>query len=170
MRIIFSSALILSCILLTSCRTTQDGDITKLETFDSEKEALAAIKRDEQRELEAAVRRRLDEIQGLINKKHYEEALSKLEPLKRFDFCKMEVISMERTVEILRRGNADTINGEYTRTQMMKEADKELALPSTYGTTVLIDSNLSPIELPKGSQEDLINKKISLSLESADVL
>jgi type IV pilus assembly protein PilQ len=169
MRIIFSSALILSCILLTSCRTTQDGDITKLETFDSEKEALAAIKRDEQRELEAAVRRRLDEIQGLINKKHYEEALSKLEPLKRFDFCKMEVTSMERTVEILRRGNADTINGEYTRTQMMKEADKELALPSTYGTTVLIDSNLSPIELPKGSQEDLINKKISLSLESADV-
>ena len=76
---------------------------------------------------------------------------------------------MERTVEILRRGNADTINGEYTRTHMMKEADKELALPSTYGTTVLIDQNLSPIELPKGSQEDLINKKISLSLESADV-
>ena len=169
MRIIFPSALILSCILLTSCRTTQDGDITKLETFDSEKEALAAIKRDEQRELEAAVRRRLDEIQGLIDKKKYEEALSKLEPLKRFDFCKPEVTSMERTVEILRRGNADEINGEYTRTHMMKEADKELALPSTYGTTVLIDSNLSPIELPKGSQEDLINKKISLSLESADV-
>ncbi|MBR4900401.1 MAG: hypothetical protein IKZ46_05620, partial [Victivallales bacterium] len=170
MRIIFSSALILSCILLmTSCRTTQDGDITKLETFDSEQEALAAIKRDEQRELEAAVRRRLDEIQGLVDKKQYEEALSKLEPLKRFDFCKVEVASMERTVEILRRGNADTINGEYTRTQMMKEADKELALPTTYGTTVLIDSNLSPIELPKGSQEDLINKKISLSLESADV-
>ena len=169
MRIIFPSALILSCILLTSCRTTQDGDITKLETFDSEQEALAAIKRDEQRELEAAVRRRLDEIQGLIDKKKYEEALSKLEPLKRFDFCKPEVTSMERTVEILRRGNADTINGEYTRTHMMKEADKELALPSTYGTTVLIDQNLSPIELPKGSQEDLINKKISLSLESADV-
>ena len=169
MRIIFPSALILSCILLTSCRTTQDGDITKLETFDSEQEALAAIKRDEQRELEAAVRRRLDEIQGLIDKKKYEEALSKLEPLKRFDFCKTEVTSMERTVEILRRGNADTINGEYTRTHMMKEADKELALPSTYGTTVLIDQNLSPIELPKGSQEDLINKKISLSLESADV-
>lgn len=169
MRIIFPSALILSCILLTSCRTTQDGDITKLETFDSEQEALAAIKRDEQRELEAAVRRRLDEIQGLIDKKKYEEALSKLEPLKRFEFCKPEVTSMERTVEILRRGNADTINGEYTRTQMMKEADKELALPSTYGTTVLIDQNLSPIELPKGSQEDLINKKISLSLESADV-
>ena len=169
MRIIFPSALILSCILLTSCRTTQDGDITKLETFDSEQEALAAIKRDEQRELEAAVRRRLDEIQGLIDKKKYEEALSKLEPLKRFDFCKPEVTSMERTVEILRRGNADTINGEYTRTQMMKEADKELALPSTYGTTVLIDQNLNPIELPKGSQEDLINKKISLSLESADV-
>ena len=169
MRIIFSSALILSCILLTSCRTTQDGDITKLETFDSEAEALAAIKRDEQRELEAAVRRRLDEIQGLIDKKKYEEALNKLEPLKRFDFCKVEVASMERTVEILRRGNADAINGEYTRTQMMKEADKELALPTTYGTTVLIDSNLSPIELPKGSQEDLINKKISLSLESADV-
>ena len=169
MRIIFPSALILSCILLTSCRTTQDGDITKLETFDSEQEALAAIKRDEQRELEAAVRRRLDEIQGLIDKKKYEEALSKLEPLKRFEFCKAEVTSMERTVEILRRGSADTINGEYTRTQMMKEADKELALPSTYGTTVLIDSNLSPIELPKGSQEDLINKKISLSLESADV-
>ena len=169
MRLIFPSALILSCILLTSCRTTQDGDITKLETFDSEQEALAAIKRDEQRELEAAVRRRLDEIQGLIDKKKYEEALSKLEPLKRFEFCKAEVTSMERTVEILRRGSADTINGEYTRTQMMKEADKELALPSTYGTTVLIDSNLSPIELPKGSQEDLINKKISLSLESADV-
>ena len=169
MRIIFPSALILSCILLTSCRTTQDGDITKLETFDSEQEALAAIKRDEQRELEAAVRRRLDEIQGLIDKKKYEEALSKLEPLKRFDFCKTEVTAMERTVEILRRGNADTINGEYTRTHMMKEADKELALPSTYGTTVLIDQNLSPIELPKGSQEDLINKKISLSLESADV-
>ena len=169
MRIIFPSALILSCILLTSCRTTQGGDITKLETFDSEQEALAAIKRDEQRELEAAVRRRLDEIQGLIDKKKYEEALSKLEPLKRFEFCKPEVTSMERTVEILRRGSADTINGEYTRTQMMKEADKELALPSTYGTTVLIDSNLSPIELPKGSQEDLINKKISLSLESADV-
>ena len=169
MRIIFPSALILSCILLTSCRTTQDGDITKLETFDSEQEALAAIKRDEQRELEAAVRRRLDEIQGLIDKKKYEEALSKLEPLKRFDFCKPEVTSMERTVEILRRGNADTINGEYTRTHMMKEADKELAMPSTYGTTVLIDQNLSPIELPKGSQEDLINKKISLSLESADV-
>ena len=169
MRIIFPSALILSCILLTSCRTTQDGDITKLETFDSEQEALAAIKRDEQRELEAAVRRRLDEIQGLIDKKKYEEALSKLEPLKRFDFCKPEVTSMERTVEILRRGNADTINGEYTRTHTMKEADKELALPSTYGTTVLIDQNLSPIELPKGSQEDLINKKISLSLESADV-
>ena len=169
MRIIFPSALILSCILLTSCRTTQDGDITKLETFDSEQEALAAIKRDEQRELEAAVRRRLDEIQGLIDKKKYEEALSKLEPLKRFEFCKPEVTSMERTVEILRRGNADTINGEYTRTHMMKEADKELALPSTYGTTVLIDQNLSPIELPKGSQEDLINKKISLSLESADV-
>ena len=169
MRIIFPSALVLSCILLTSCRTTQDGDITKLETFDSEQEALAAIKRDEQRELEAAVRRRLDEIQGLIDKKKYEEALSKLEPLKRFDFCKPEVTSMERTVEILRRGNADTINGEYTRTHMMKEADKELALPSTYGTTVLIDQNLSPIELPKGSQEDLINKKISLSLESADV-
>ncbi|MBO7090769.1 MAG: hypothetical protein J6W23_03220, partial [Victivallales bacterium] len=105
MRIIFPSALILSCILLTSCRTTQDGDITKLETFDSEQEALAAIKRDEQRELEAAVRRRLDEIQGLIDKKKYEEALSKLEPLKRFDFCKVEVASMERTVEILRRGN-----------------------------------------------------------------
>ena len=169
MRIIFPSALILSCILLTSCRTTQDGDITKLETFDSEQEALAAIKRDEQRELEAAVRRRLDEIQGLIDKKKYEEALSKLEPLKRFEFCKPEVTSMERTVEILRRGNADTINGEYTRTHMMKEADKELAMPSTYGTTVLIDQNLSPIELPKGSQEDLINKKISLSLESADV-
>ena len=169
MRIIFPSALILSCILLTSCRTTQDGDITKLETFDSEQEALAAIKRDEQRELEAAVRRRLDEIQGLIDKKKYEEALSKLEPLKRFEFCKPEVTSMERTVDILRRGNADTINGEYTRTHMMKEADKELALPSTYGTTVLIDQNLSPIELPKGSQEDLINKKISLSLESADV-
>jgi len=169
MRIIFPSALVLSCILLTSCRTTQDGDITKLETFDSEQEALAAIKRDEQRELEAAVRRRLDEIQGLIDKKKYEEALSKLEPLKRFEFCKPEVTSMERTVEILRRGNADTINGEYTRTHMMKEADKELALPSTYGTTVLIDQNLSPIELPKGSQEDLINKKISLSLESADV-
>ena len=169
MRIIFPSALILSCILLTSCRTTQDGDITKLETFDSEQEALAAIKRDEQRELEAAVRRRLDEIQGLIDKKKYEEALSKLEPLKRFEFCKAEVTSMERTVEILRRGSADTINGEYTRTHMMKEADKELALPSTYGTTVLIDQNLSPIELPKGSQEDLINKKISLSLESADV-
>ncbi len=169
MRLIFPSALILSCILLTSCRTTQDGDITKLETFDSEQEALAAIKRDEQRELEAAVRRRLDEIQGLIDKKKYEEALSKLEPLKRFEFCKPEVTSMERTVDILRRGNADTINGEYTRTHMMKEADKELALPSTYGTTVLIDQNLSPIELPKGSQEDLINKKISLSLESADV-
>ena len=51
----------------------------------------------------------------------------------------------------------------------MTQAEKELALPSTYGTTVLIDQNLSPIELPKGSQEDLINKKISLSLESADV-
>ena len=169
MRRVFSIALILGCVMLTSCRTTQEADLEKFETYETEEEALAAIRRDEQRELEAAVRRRLDEIRGLIEKKEYEDALSKLEPLKRFEFCRTEIESLERTVEILRRGNADSINEEYTRTNMIKEADKELALPSTYGTTVLIDSNLNPVELPKGSQEDLINKKISMSLESADV-
>ena len=169
MRRVFSIALILGCVILTSCRTTQEADLEKFETYETEEEALAAIRKDEQRELEAAVRRRLDEIRGLVDKKEYEEALSKLEPLKRFDFCRPEIESLERTIEIHRRGNADSINEDYTRTNMMKEADKELALPSTYGTTVLIDSNLNPIELPKGSQEDLINKKISMSLENADV-
>ena len=169
MRRVFSIALILGCVMLTSCRTTQEADLEKFETYETEEEALAAIRRDEQRELEAAVRRRLDEIRGMVDKKEYEAALAKLEPLKRFDFCRPEIESLERTIEIHRRGNADSINEDYTRTNMMKEADKELALPSTYGTTVLIDSNLNPIELPKGSQEDLINKKISMSLENADV-
>ncbi|MBP5673784.1 MAG: hypothetical protein J6X49_15455 [Victivallales bacterium] len=169
MRRVFSIALILGCVMLTSCRTTQEADLEKFETYETEEEALAAIRKDEQRELEAAVRRRLDEIRGMVDKKEYEAALAKLEPLKRFDFCRPEIESLERTIEIHRRGNADSINEDYTRTNMMKEADKELALPSTYGTTVLIDSNLNPIELPKGSQEDLINKKISMSLENADV-
>lgn len=160
------AAVVMFMLVLSSCKTTPEQEY---EFYESEEAALEAIKRDEQREFEAGVRKRLDLIQGLIDKGEYDDALGLLDPLKRFDFCRTEVLALEKTIEIMSRKGARAIGEKHSEVTMMVEPERELTLPSTYGTTVMIDSQLSPIELPKGSQEDLINKKISLSLESADV-
>ncbi|NLG14062.1 MAG: type II secretion system protein GspD [Lentisphaerae bacterium] len=164
----FSSfaAVVMFMLVLSSCKTTPEQEY---EFYESEEAALEAIKRDEQREFETGVRKRLDLVQGLIDKGEYDDALGLLDPLKRFDFCRTEVLALEKTIEIMSRKGARAIGEKHTEVTMVTQSDTELTLPSTYGTTVMIDSQLSPIELPKGSQEDLINKKISLSLESADV-
>ncbi len=164
----FSSfaAVVMFMLVLSSCKTTP---VQEYEFYESEEAALEAIKRDEQREFETGVRKRLDLVQGLIDKGEYDDALGLLDPLKRFDFCRTEVLALEKTIEIMSRKGARAIGEKHTEVSMVTQSETELALPSTYGTTVMIDSQLSPIELPKGSQEDLINKKISLSLESADV-
>ena len=132
-------------------------------------EVLKQVQTKERLELEAAVRRRLSHISGLLAEGKLDTAEELLLPLTRHEFCRNEVKLLHDQLMLARRRLEVDFQGSETSARMHREVDDKLTLPGNYGKTIVIDSSLDPLELPQGKMEDLINRKVSMALENASV-
>lgn len=137
--------------------------------IDTKEDILKVMSEKERMALEASVRDRIERISELIAERSYDKAEELIIPLEKFEFCRSEVAMLRHMLAFGRRDQSVGIDETLTERRLMRETEEQLSMPSTYGKTIVIDSKLDPLELPQGKMEDLINRKVTMNLESATV-
>ncbi len=166
MRYLLNLSLAISvCLLYVGCESGRKG-LFEPETTE---EAIREREQKKKMEIEAIVRERLADISECINEGKYDKAETLLMPMDKFEFCRQEVKQLRTAIALGRKENANKIAATLAEKSMYEEIDENQGLPGTYGKTIVIDSKLSPLELPQGKMEDLINRKVTMNLESATV-
>ena len=105
-----------------------------------------------------------------------DEAEVYLKSLRDYDFEKMglpqfamEYEMLEKTIKEARELFDLKTANSVTEKRFLQEVDEKIALPDTYGKTVIIDAKLPPPEIPEGKMEGVINKNVSISLDNAGI-
>lgn len=80
-----------------------------------------------------------------------------------------DVAALKLELDLAKRKQTLALDQQATTDQALGEVDQRLVLPKSYGKTVVITPDLDPLEMPVGSMEDLINKRVSIQLDNAGV-
>jgi len=153
--------------LLSSCGHAPTG--AKIDLDPASEDYAEELKAMEKRELRAAVRKRLDLVHDCLSKKQIDEAEANLRPLQKQEFFGEEIRLLEEAIQAARDLIPQKALAAVSGERVLHEAEEGLVLPSTYGKTVVIGANLEPIELPPGPMEELVNRKVSINLNSAGI-
>lgn len=129
----------------------------------------AAAKANEQREFRAVIRRRLDVAHRQLDRGELDAAEASIQPLLKLDLFKDEVNYLQASIELARSLKPLEAQQKVGQGAMLQEVQQAGILPASYGSTVVIDSNLKPIELPPGPMEELVNRKVTINLTDAGV-
>ncbi|MBR4673326.1 MAG: hypothetical protein IKP00_02585 [Victivallales bacterium] len=158
--------------LLTLIAASSCNSVSKM----SPAEKQAAEEAAKRRERISIVRSRLDKIHTYIEDGELDKADAYLVPLKSADFAKddleffnTEIAMLENTIENMRKLGNTTAKTASTKATMLHETESQLALPETYGKTVVIDAKLPPPEIPAGPMEEILRKNVSLTFENAGI-
>ena len=140
----------------------------------AEKQAIEEATRRNERI--ALVRTRLDKIHSYIDEGRLDQAEVYLAPLKLADFAKddleffnIEISMLENTIENMRNLGKTTAQTAETNARLLHESQAQLALPKTYGKTVVLDAKLPPPTIPAGAMEETLRKNVSLTFENAGI-
>ena len=157
-------------ILLASmafgCKTTTMSEAQRLEKEELQKK----------QEIISAIRTQFNKVHNCIEKGKINEAEIYLKALSDQDFEQMglpnftlEYQMLEKTLkearELFDLKTANTV----TEKRILQETGERIALPDTYGKTIIIDAKLPPAEIPVGNMEGVINKKVSITLDNAGI-
>lgn len=116
-----------------------------------------------------AARKHVPEIRSLIKRGEFATAEALLDAIEGGGAIPEEVAALKLELKTARDRAAIALGQEASANRALAEVGQRLILPSTYGNTVVISPNLSPLEMPVGTMEDLINKRVSIQLENAGV-
>jgi hypothetical protein len=108
----------------------------------------AIAKANEQREFRAVIRRRLDVAHRQLDRGELDAAEASIQPLLKLDLFKDEVSYLQASIELARSQKPLEAQQKVGQGAMLQEVQQAGILPASYGSTVVIDSNLKPIELP----------------------
>lgn len=157
-------------LMVIGCATTTN--VHKL-TEQERKDAAIAQARSKKM---TSIRRQLDYIHTLIEQGRINEAEIRLAPLSDMDlitddmdFFLNEIDMLENTIANARKLKPFKAQATIDQARTLQETEEKLALPSSYGKMVVIDAKLPPLELPPGPMETLVNKKVSIQLDSAGI-
>lgn len=126
-------------------------------------------KAQEQREFRAAVRRRMDAAYRQLERGELDAAEASIQPLLKLEIFEEEVAYLQDSLAQARAVKPIVAEQRVSRNTMLLEAHKGGILPASYGTTVVIDANLPPVELPPGPMEEMVNRKVTMKLENVGV-
>lgn len=116
-----------------------------------------------------AARKHVPEIRSLIKRGEFATAEALLDAIEGGGAIPEEVAALKLELKTARDRATIALGQEASANRALAEVGQRLILPSTYGNTVVISPNLSPLEMPVGTMEDLINKRVSIQLENAGV-
>jgi len=124
---------------------------------------------NEKRELNNAIIGRFETIRQKIEQGKIDDAEKDLFLLQSLSGYDREILTLKQLIANARTAFAEKSKGDLSRQKMLDETENRLFLPSTYEKVVVIDSNLKPVELPPGAMEQLVNRKISITMDKAGV-
>jgi type IV pilus assembly protein PilQ len=117
----------------------------------------------------ATARKQVSEIRRFIQRGDLGTADSLLQALEMGGAVPQDVAVLKLELAAAKRAAGMAVEQQASANQALGEVDDALVLPKTYNKTVVISPNLNPLEMPVGSMEDLINKKVSIQLNNAGV-
>ncbi len=142
----------------------------------SESERLAQMELHERQELISSFRGQFNKVHSNIDKGKIDEAEIYLKSLKDNDFEKMglpqfamEYEMLEKTIKEARELFDLKTANSVTEKKILHETEEKIALPDTYGKTIVIDAKLPPPEIPEGKMEGVVNKNVSITLDNAGI-
>jgi len=116
-----------------------------------------------------SVGKQVTEIRRAIKRGELAAADALLDGLESSNTAAPQVAALRLELRAAQDGETLSIAQQATVNQALSEVEDRLVLPPTYGKTIVISPNLDPLEMPVGSMEDLINKKVSIELDNAGV-
>ena len=152
-----------------SCRSSSGGLLLEKAGIPSEEDIEKARLANEKRELNNAIIGRFEAIRQKIEKGKLDDAEKDLILLQSLEGYDREIQTLKLLIANARTAFAEKSKGDLSRQRMLVETEDRLFLPDTYEKVVVIDSNLPPVELPKGAMEQLVNRKISVTMDNAGV-
>ncbi|MFA6816975.1 MAG: hypothetical protein WCS73_11840, partial [Lentisphaeria bacterium] len=162
MRAFFLLFLFGAGLFLTSCRTLE---------VENNKENAEEIKLSKQKILlQDLLQERLTQIDDLISAGAYSQAEIALLPLLHNEECAQTVAHFQKLIQTGKAEKGYTGKQAIAKQKMLNEAEAGLDLPEKYGNVVVIDANLSSLEMPEGAMEKLLMHPITLnSLEPVGI-
>jgi type IV pilus assembly protein PilQ len=130
---------------------------------------LESLKASEQREVLKAASQRLDETREALKRGKVAEAETSLQPLLNQDLFPNEVNDLRDQIQQAKdKANLDKGKKE-TERRALQEVERSYVLPSTYGSTVVIDGQPGSVAIPPGPMEELFQRRVDINVESAGV-
>ncbi|MFA6930316.1 MAG: hypothetical protein WCT05_08315 [Lentisphaeria bacterium] len=145
----------------------------KLDFFNGEypnDEAIQKVQEENAKlELNNAIIGRFEQIRQKIDEGKIDAAEQDLLLLEQLTGYDQEINTLKQLIANARQQFAEKSKGDLSHQNMLAETENRLFLPSTYEKVVVIDSDLPPNELPAGAMEELVNRKISVTMDKAGV-
>ena len=116
-----------------------------------------------------AARKQVLAIRSLIKRGEFATAETLLDGIASGGAVPEEVAALKLELQTAKRNHTLSVEQQATTDQALGEVGERLVLPKTYGRTVIITPSLDPLEMPVGSMEDLINKRVTIQLDNAGV-
>ncbi|MBQ6474160.1 MAG: hypothetical protein IJJ33_19390 [Victivallales bacterium] len=155
----------LAALLLPGCQT----DFLR-------KQADKPITPEEKAKYVTLVRHELDSIHSLVAKGEYAEAEMRLSKLSQLDFQKWEtpyfqeeITELNSALRSARELHTSKGSAAISAQRIRQASEHRFVLPESYGNTVVIDSDLNPLEMPAGPMEEVYNSKVTIHLQNAGI-
>ncbi|NOY80390.1 MAG: hypothetical protein GXP31_05215 [Kiritimatiellaeota bacterium] len=113
--------------------------------------------------------RRLAKAETLAGRGELAKAEEMLAPLLGKGILTDRVEKLRRQIEQRALQENFARAAERSHARALNEVRQRLILPDNYGRTVTISRDLGPVEMPQGPMEDLVNRKVSMTLTNAGV-
>lgn len=164
---LLACALTILMVFGQACRHVHSDDASGPESGAAS--ATSAKEEKLRAEARAAARERLEDVESLLEADRLDEAYSKLTPLRASPFFSDRVSELAERIERRLQAEANLLSYEETARRAMQGVRRRMRFPTDYGDTVVIERELTPIDVPPGPMEELVNKKVSMHLTDANV-
>ncbi|NMA43104.1 MAG: type II secretion system protein GspD [Oligosphaeraceae bacterium] len=115
------------------------------------------------------VAKRFEDIRQNIEEGHLETAEKELILLQALPGYELQKQTLQQLIDNAKVELSDKSKLDLSKQRMLNETNQRYMLPENYGKVLVIDSNLEPLEMPTGAMEELVNRKISVHMDSAGI-
>lgn len=164
-----TSLLCIAMGVFQGCATVEDARL-------SDEERIRLMELEQKQEMLKSVREKLNAIHSMIESGKLNDAEAYLLTVSSINYSDLgmpfydeEIANITKALEKARSLQNYASGNSITEKSMLNETNSKLALPDTYGKTVIIDYKLPEVEMEKGPMEELINKKVSINLDNAGI-
>jgi len=163
--------LLLFCVVTftSSCHTSRGNLLLDQLGIAPEDEIQRVREENERRELNNTIIRRFETIRQKIEQGKIDSAEQDLILLQSLTGYDRELQTLGLLISNARTALVEKSQADLSRQKMFDETENRLFLPDSYEKVVVIDASLPPVEMPKGAMEELVNRKISVSMDNAGV-